>query len=238
MSYQTIQFSIERGIARFLLNRPEKMNSITASMRADLRAAFAQVSPEVARVLVISGAGRAFCTGQDLSERFRNEGEPKGCLGASIDKNYAPLLRALRALPLLVIAAVNGIAAGAGCNLALACDLVVAARSATFIQSFCKLGLMPDAGGTWSLPRAIGTAPALGELSEKLARSSSKAIAGTKQAIYAGATRSFDAALDAERDGQRELGFSADYTAGLNAFMEKRAPVFAGAKKGEACDIR
>jgi len=271
MSYQTIQFSIVRGIARLLLNRPENMNSITASMRADLRAAFTQVSPEVARVLVISGAGRAFCTGQDLSERFRNEGEPKVYLGASIDKNYAPLLRALRALPLLVIAADNGIAAGAGCNLALACDLVVAARSATFIQSFCKLGLMPDAGGTWSLPRAIGTAPALGltflgeaisakeaerwgmiwrcvddvafpaaveELSEKLARSSSKAIAGTKQAIYAGATRSFDAALDAERDGQRELGFSADYTAGLNAFMEKRAPVFAGAKKGEACDIR
>src|SRR5258708_39167483 len=121
------------------------MNSITASMRADLRAAFTQVSPEVARVLVISGAGRAFCTGQDLSERFRNEGEPKVYLGASIDKNYAPLLRAL---PLLVIAAVNGIAAGAGCNLALACDLVVAARSATFIQSFCKLGFMPDAGGT------------------------------------------------------------------------------------------
>jgi 2-(1,2-epoxy-1,2-dihydrophenyl)acetyl-CoA isomerase len=119
--------------------------------------------------LVITGAGRAFCSGQDLHERITAPNEDLD-LGESVEKNYAPLVRRLRALPIPVIAAVNGIAAGAGVNLALACDIVVAAKSAEFIQSFCRIGLIPDTGGTYFLPRLVGTARAIGSalLSERV----------------------------------------------------------------------
>lgn len=162
MPYAHIEFGVERRIARLTLNRPDKLNSFNATMHAEVRAALSRVQPEGARVLVLSGAGRAFCAGQDLGERT---GEPDGSrpdLGESIERDYKPLALALRRLPLPVIAAVNGVAAGAGANIALACDLVIAARSASFIQSFSKLGLVPDAGGTWQLPRLVGQARALG----------------------------------------------------------------------------
>jgi 2-(1,2-epoxy-1,2-dihydrophenyl)acetyl-CoA isomerase len=113
-------------------------------------------------VLVLTGAGRGFCAGQDLADRAVAPGADGVDLGESIEKNYKPLILSLRHLPLPVVAAVNGVAAGAGANLALACDLVIAARSAVFIQSFCKLGLVPDSGGTWTLPRLVGNARALG----------------------------------------------------------------------------
>jgi 2-(1,2-epoxy-1,2-dihydrophenyl)acetyl-CoA isomerase len=135
-----------------------------------MRAALAQVAAGGARVLVITGAGRGFCAGQDLNDRAVAPGGAAPDLGDSIERNYKPLVLALRALPLPVIAAVNGVAAGAGANLALACDLVVAARSASFVQAFAKIGLVPDTGGTWFLPRLAGTARALGLalLGEKL----------------------------------------------------------------------
>jgi 2-(1,2-epoxy-1,2-dihydrophenyl)acetyl-CoA isomerase len=113
-------------------------------------------------VLVITGAGRGFCAGQDLNDRAVAPGSAPPDLAASIEKHYKPLVLALRSLPMPVIAAVNGVAAGAGANIALACDLVIAARSASFVQAFSKLGLVPDSGGTWTLPRLIGTARALG----------------------------------------------------------------------------
>ena len=162
MPFETLLFSVERGIARLTLNRPRKLNSFNTTMHEEVRAALARVVPEGALVLVLTGAGRAFCAGQDLADRAVAPDAGPVDLGDSIEEHYKPLVLALRNLPLPVIAAVNGVAAGAGANIALACDLVIAARSASFIQSFCKLGLVPDSGGTWSLPRLVGQARAMG----------------------------------------------------------------------------
>ncbi len=162
MPFETISFSVERGIARLTLNRPEKLNSFNTTMHGEVREALARVMSEGARVLVLGGAGRAFCAGQDLTDRAVAPGAAAVDLAESIEQHFKPLVLALRRLPVPVVAAVNGVAAGAGANIALACDLVIAARSASFIQSFCKLGLVPDSGGTWSLPRLIGSARAMG----------------------------------------------------------------------------
>jgi len=162
MSYQSILFSVADGVARLTFNRPDKLNSFTSAMHAEVRDALGRVRGEGARVLVVTGAGRGFCAGQDLGDRAVAPGGRGADLGESIERNYTPLILALRALPLPVIAAVNGVAAGAGANIALACDLVIAARSASFVQAFCRLGLVPDSGGTWTLPRLAGNARALG----------------------------------------------------------------------------
>ena len=162
MSYQSILFSVADGVARLTFNRPDKLNSFTSAMHAEVREALGRVRGEGARVLVVTGAGRGFCAGQDLGDRAVAPGGRGADLGESIERNYTPLVLALRALPLPVIAAVNGVAAGAGANIALACDLVIAARSASFVQAFCRLGLVPDSGGTWTLPRLAGNARALG----------------------------------------------------------------------------
>src|SRR5579863_9667788 len=172
MTYETILYEMSDGIGRLTLNRPERLNSFTVAMHAEVRALLERLAREPAlRVLILSGAGRGFCAGQDLSDRaVRTSGEAPVDLGESIEQRYKPLVLALRGLPVPVIAAVNGVAAGAGANIALACDLVIAARSDTFIQSFSKIGLVPDSGGTWFLPRLVGPARALGLalLGEKL----------------------------------------------------------------------
>ncbi len=162
MSYQSIVFEVAEGIGRLTLNRPDRLNSFTTAMHAEVRDALGRLGAEGARVLVLSGAGRAFCAGQDLNDRAVAPGGKPVDLGESIERYYKPLVLALRALPMPVVAAVNGVAAGAGANIALACDLVIAARSASFIQSFCKLGLVPDCGGSWTLPHLVGSARALG----------------------------------------------------------------------------
>jgi 2-(1,2-epoxy-1,2-dihydrophenyl)acetyl-CoA isomerase len=163
MTYQTILFQMNDGIARLTLNRPERLNSFTTQMHEEVRDALSQLAhDENVRVLVLSGAGRGFCAGQDLSEQSVIAGEDTVDLGAPIEKYYAPLVLRLHSLKVPVLCAVNGVAAGAGANLALACDIVIAKRSASFIQSFCKLGLIPDTGGTYALPRLIGTARAMG----------------------------------------------------------------------------
>src|SRR5271169_781696 len=162
MAYDTIIFEVERGIGRLTLNRPDKLNSFNVAMHGEVRHALGQLAAKSARVLVLTGAGRGFCAGQDLSDRAVAPGTQRVDLGRSIEENYNPLVRTLQELPMPVIAAVNGVAAGAGANIALACDLVIAARSAIFIQSFSKLGLVPDSGGTWFLPRLIGPARAAG----------------------------------------------------------------------------
>jgi 2-(1,2-epoxy-1,2-dihydrophenyl)acetyl-CoA isomerase len=162
MSYQTILFDITGGVARMTLNRPDRLNSFNTTMHAEVRAALGSLEGSDARVLVLTGAGRGFCAGQDLGDRAVAPGGAAADLGESIEKNYKPLVLALRSLQMPVIASVNGVAAGAGANVALACDIVIAARSASFVQAFSKLGLVPDSGGTWSLPRLIGNARAMG----------------------------------------------------------------------------
>ncbi|NKF23503.1 2-(1,2-epoxy-1,2-dihydrophenyl)acetyl-CoA isomerase PaaG [Solimonas marina] len=262
MSFDTIDFTIDAGIARLTLNRPDKLNSFTVAMHREIQQALAQLQADASvRVLLLTGAGRAFCAGQDLGDRAVSPGGAAVDLGESVERYYAPLVRALRALPLPVVCAVNGVAAGAGANLALACDLVIARRSASFLQPFCKLGLLPDTGGTYFLPRLVGTARAMGlamlgdklgaqqaadwgliwkcvddeafdaeieALLAHLAQAPTLGLARTKQAIHASAANTLDAQLDHERDGMRELGFSADYREGVDAFLAKRAPQFKG----------
>ncbi len=157
--YETIQFEITGPIARITLDRPDRLNSFTTQMHGELREALGNVGE--ARVVVLTGAGRGFCAGQDLNDRAVTPGEAVD-LGATVEASWNPLIRTLTGLPQPVIARVNGVAAGAGANVALACDLVVAAKSAKFIQSFSAIGLIPDSGGTWVLPRLVGQARALG----------------------------------------------------------------------------
>ena len=159
MTYETIQF--EPGpVARITLNRPDRLNSFTAQMHQELRDALDNIGD--ARVLVLTGAGRGFCAGQDLNDRAVTTDDHPVDLGVTVETAWNPLIRTLTSLPQPVIARVNGVAAGAGANIALACDIVVAARSAKFIQSFSAIGLIPDSGGTWVLPRLVGQARALG----------------------------------------------------------------------------
>ena len=163
MAYETILFSIEGGIARLTLNRPDRLNSFNDQMHGEVRAALDEVRADASvRVLLLTGAGRGFCAGQDLGDRAVAPGGAPVDLGASIERNYKPLVLGLRALKMPVVCAVNGVAAGAGANLALACDIVIAAKSASFIQAFSKIGLIPDSGGTYFLPRLVGEARAFG----------------------------------------------------------------------------
>jgi 2-(1,2-epoxy-1,2-dihydrophenyl)acetyl-CoA isomerase len=171
MNYENILFEIKDGIAQLTLNRPDKLNSFTQAMHEEVRHAIHRVQADKSvRVFVLTGAGRGFCAGQDLSDRAVEPGARAVDLGDSVEKNYAPLVTSLRNLPMPVICAVNGVAAGAGANIALACDIVIAGKSASFIEAFCKLGLIPDTGGTHYLPRLVGTARAMGlaMLGEKL----------------------------------------------------------------------
>jgi 2-(1,2-epoxy-1,2-dihydrophenyl)acetyl-CoA isomerase len=261
MSYETILFESNGGIARLTLNRPDKLNSFNTQMHGEIRQALSTLPASGARVLVLTGAGRGFCAGQDLGDRAVAPGSQGVDLGESIDKNYNPLVLALQNLPMPVIAAVNGVAAGAGANIALACDLVIASRSAVFVQAFAKLGLMPDSGGTWFLPRLVGDARALGltllgnklpaeqaaawgmiwqcvddaelsatvdALARQFAIAPTRGLAATKAAIRRSWLRTLTEQLDVERDMQRELGRSSDYTEGVAAFVEKRTPRFTG----------
>lgn len=160
MAYETIDFKLEGGIARLTLNRADRLNSFTVQMHEEVADALARLKR--ARCLVLTGAGRGFCAGQDLNDRAVAPGEAAVDIGESVEKRWNPLVRRLTTLPFPVIARVNGVAAGAGANIALACDIVIAAKSAKFIQSFAAIGLIPDSGGTWVLPRLVGQARALG----------------------------------------------------------------------------
>jgi 2-(1,2-epoxy-1,2-dihydrophenyl)acetyl-CoA isomerase len=153
---------IERcaGYHMITLNRPQRLNAFNEAMHRALRHALAEAEDDAdCRALLLTGSGRGFCAGQDLNDRLAKSGETQ-VLGGALEAYYNPLIRKLRALPFPVIAAVNGIAAGAGANVALACDIVLAARSASFVQTFAKIGLVPDCGGTWLLPRLVGPARA------------------------------------------------------------------------------
>ena len=262
MSYQTIDYAVAAGIARLTLNRPERLNSFNTLMHQEVRHALTALAADTeARVLILTGAGRGFCAGQDLGDRASVPAGAPADLGESIERYYNPLILMLRRLPLPVIAAVNGVAAGAGANIAFACDLVLAARSASFVQAFARIGLVPDCGGTWIVPRLVGAARAMGlallgeklpatqaaqwgliwrcleddelgaevdSLAERLAAAPTRALARAKQLIWQSANRTLEQQLDAERDAQRELGYSADYAEGVAAFIDKREPRFTG----------
>ncbi|WP_431107719.1 enoyl-CoA hydratase-related protein [Variovorax paradoxus] len=246
------------------LNRPAALNSFTTELHGELLAALELAArDESVRCVVLTGAGRAFCAGQDLADPsvapdLSPGADPKD-LGHVISTYYAPLVARLRSMPVPVVAAVNGVAAGAGANIALCCDMVVAARSASFIQAFTKIGLVPDTGGTWLLPRLVGPARALGiamlgdklpaeeaarigliwqcvddaaladtvaALASKLAAMPTRALVATRQAMAAAQDMNLDTALAEEARIQRELGNTADYREGVEAFRAKRAPVF------------
>lgn len=160
METDLVMVDIREGYRVLTLNRPDRLNSFTAAMQTALMAALvASEADKTCRALILTGAGRGFCAGQDLSDGVFTPGETPD-LSVTIEKFYNPLVRKLRSLPMPVICAVNGVAAGAGANVSFACDIVIAARSAKFIQAFAKLGLVPDAGGTWILPRLVGSARA------------------------------------------------------------------------------
>lgn len=172
MSESPILLSQSDGVAEITLNRPDKLNSFNAEMFKALFDALKTVErDEAIRCLLLTGAGRGFCAGQDLSARVQDENAGPPDLSKTLEATYNVLIRRLKALPKPVICAVNGVAAGAGANIALACDIVLAAKSASFLQAFCKIGLIPDAGGTWALPRLVGMARAKGLalLGDKLA---------------------------------------------------------------------
>jgi 2-(1,2-epoxy-1,2-dihydrophenyl)acetyl-CoA isomerase len=258
VTYETIQFASADGIARITLNRPDRLNSFTRAMHAELRDALGNLGD--ARVVILTGAGRGFCAGQDLNDRAVAPGEAVD-LGETVEESWNPLIRTLAALPQPVIARVNGVAAGAGANIALACDLVIAAKSAKFIQSFSALGLIPDSGGSWHLPRLVGQARALGlaltgeplpaeraaewgliwkavdddaldaevdAVAIKLAGLPPLGLSAIKNIVRTSWSRSLDEELDLQRDEMRRLGFTQDYREGVAAFLEKRPAKFTG----------
>jgi 2-(1,2-epoxy-1,2-dihydrophenyl)acetyl-CoA isomerase len=257
----TILVETRPGYRVITLNRPERLNALTLEMAEALSAALAAAEADQScRALLITGAGRAFCAGQDLTAII---GMAPVEIARLID-HYHPLVRKLRALALPVICAVNGVAAGAGANLALACDIVLAARGASFVQAFARIGLVPDCGGTWFLPRLIGMARAralamLAEplsaataaewgmiwrvveddrlmteahaLAARLAGEATIGLALTKRAFDAAEANSLDDQLDLERDLQAKASASPDHAEGVRAFLEKRPPVFTGRRQ-------
>ena len=261
MEYQTLLTETAGGVATITLNRAEVMNALDGQMRAELRHAIAALAPvdgQGARVLVLTGAGRAFCSGQDLGD---GPNVAQLNLQQVLRDEYHPLLHAIRDCPVPVIAAVNGTAAGAGASLALACDVVIAAESAGFIQAFSRIGLMPDAGGSWIWPRLVGPARALGAAlfaerisareaadwgliweavpdadfpthwqarAAQLASGPTRAYAEIRAATRAALSRELDTHIEDEAARQGALGQTRDFREGLLAFLEKRPATFEG----------
>lgn len=259
MTYQTINFSINNSIATIELNRPNRLNAFSKTMHDEFYKILRIVADsDNLRCVVITGAGRGFCAGQDLGERKTDK--PMD-LGETLDKGYNTNLRILKSIRTPIICAVNGVAAGAGANIALNCDIVVAKESASFIQSFSQVGLVPDCNGSWILPKLIGLARAkaltmlaepvmaknavdmgmiyasfpdnefqaeVDKLVNILASRPTLALSNTKELLEKSYSNSYDEQLDAERDVQRIMGLSHDFKEGVSAFGEKRKPNFKG----------
>jgi 2-(1,2-epoxy-1,2-dihydrophenyl)acetyl-CoA isomerase len=257
MSEPTVLVTTANQVCVITLNRPAALNSFTAEMHTLLLPALDAAAVDASvRAVLVTGAGRGFCAGQDLNDPAMAAGAD---VGAVIERFYRPLATRVRTMPVPVIAAVNGVAAGAGANFALCCDFVLAARSASFIQAFSKIGLVPDCGGTWLLPRLVGRARAMGlamtgdklpadeaerigliwrcvddaalmneatALAARLALLPSKALAETRRAIDEALPLAFADAITLEADAQRTLGHAHDFAEGVAAFRAKRPAVF------------
>lgn len=256
MDYETITYALTDDVALITLNRADKMNALTTQMRAELTYAVTE-GGRAARVVVLTGAGRAFCSGQDLADRAGGVAD----LEKTLREEYAPLLRAIINCPVPTIAAVNGPAAGAGANIALAADVVFASESAYFMQAFTRIGLIPDAGGTYALPRQMGMAKAMGAalFADKITarqaddwgmiwqavpdaefdahwRAKAAQLAGGPTAAYAEAKKAIRASWDngledqlsLEAQAQGRCGKSQDFAEGVTAFTQKRSPKFQG----------
>lgn len=254
-----IDFNIKNGVGIITLNRPEKYNSFVRKMALDFQARLDECAnnPEI-RSIYITGAGKAFCAGQDLAEAIDPEQTE---LGKIVEEHYNPIVQRLRDIEKPIVCGVNGVAAGAGANIALACDITIAAQSATFIQAFSKIGLIPDSGGTYYLPRLVGvqkasalmflgdkvpaeTAEKMGmiykvvadetlqdealQIANTLAQMPTKGIGLTKRLLNESFNNTLPAQLALENELQLEAGDSHDYNEGVNAFLEKRKPVFKG----------
>ena len=255
MSFETIQFSTRDGIATVVMNRPDVMNALNGRMRAEITEAFSGLGADV-RCVVLTGSGRAFCSGQDLTD-FAAAANVE----AVLRDEYEPMLRAIVNSPVPVIAAVNGGAAGAGANLALCCDVVIAAESAQIIEAFTRIGLIPDAGGTWFIPRLVGHARAMGmmlfadaitakqaedwgliwkalpdaEFAEGVATAARKLAAGPtgayrriRQLVSDSLDNDLDDQLKLEARLQGEAARSGDFSEGVQAFLQKRPARFTG----------
>jgi len=255
----SIIFTIENGVGKITLNRPEVLNSFNREMALAFQSAMREcISNQVVRAVLITGSGRAFCAGQDLAEAIDPAGPP---MDSIVREHYNPIIRLIREIEKPVVCAVNGVAAGAGANIALACDITIAAASSSFIQAFSKIGLIPDSGGTFFLPRLVGfqratalmmlgdkvkaaDAVALGmiykvcddenlnaesvKLAETLAMMPTRGLGLTKKALNLSLFNNLDDQLDVEEKLQTQAGQSYDYREGVNAFLEKRQPLFKG----------
>ena len=257
MSYESIRYDVTQDIATITLNRPDVMNGLNVQMRKELTEAVHH-APTEARVLVLTGAGRGFCSGQDLGDA-KKIGQTD--LGKTLRDEYEPMLKAIYNCPIPTIAAVNGAAAGAGANLALAADVVIATKSAYFIQAFARIGLIPDAGGTYWLPRQIGFARAMGaalftdridaeqaaewgmiwecveddnfadhvlDRALHLAKGPTKSYGLIKQALRHSMDNTLDQQLSLEAVLQGQAGSTHDFVEGVTAFLEKRSPDYKG----------
>lgn len=258
-TYSLIKFEVDGAIAKITLNRPDVLNSFNRQMALEVQNALddAKDSTHV-RAVYLTAEGRAFCAGQDLAEAISPDGP---AMKTIVDEHYNPIIKRIREIEKPVICAVNGVAAGAGANIALACDIIFAAQSASFIQAFSKIGLVPDSGGTFILPRLVGLqrATAMMMLGEKikaeqaleygmiykvcedaklqeeamavtktLAAMPTRGLGLTKKALNHSLFNSLDAQLQLEGELQAEAGMTHDYREGVNAFLEKRQPVFKG----------
>jgi 2-(1,2-epoxy-1,2-dihydrophenyl)acetyl-CoA isomerase len=254
-----LRVEIADAVATITLDRPDALNALTVPLKEELLAALAAVAADDGvRAVVLTGAGRAFCAGQDLRERLEPDAPP---LEAEIRLRYNPLVRAMRGLPKPIVGAINGIAAGAGASLAFACDIRIAAESATFLLAFGRVGLIPDSGATWLLPRLVGWAKALelaltneplsavdaerfglvarvvpGDalaaeahaIATRLGAGAPRALALTKAALEASWDASLEDQLETEAVLQGEAGATADHAEGIAAFLERRPPRFTG----------
>jgi 2-(1,2-epoxy-1,2-dihydrophenyl)acetyl-CoA isomerase len=258
-SFETLQYDVSQRVATVTLDRPDALNSLTIPLKLELLAALrtAARDPEV-RVVVLTGAGRAFCAGQDLRERLEPDAAP---LAVEVRERYNPIVRTLIELDKPIIGAINGVAAGAGASLAFACDVRIAAEDASFVLGFGRVGLVPDSGATWLLPRLVGASKAaqlaltneplsasdaerfglvarvvpavelaatVRELATRLADAAPRALALTKRAIRRALETSLDETLEYEADLQGVAGRTHDHAEGIAAFIEKRPPRFEG----------